>query len=197
MPKTADGIPGFNVEKMEEFNEHAAQHPNEVLLGLEAKTLWEGQGLDNLAKVGPWNLADDRIDKPTRDFSIQFGAWQEVEQEIGIENARDRLEPVEAALASMCSCVNSAICINAAREGLSFDELEVTAQAQVDPRVLLGVVPVEEAASCLQSVDLSIDVRGEDLTEEDRARIEEMAKRSPVHSLVSHANTVRTDVAVQ
>ncbi len=186
-------IPGFNTKKLEAFSTFAAEHPNEVLLGLEAKTMWEGHSGESLAKIGPWSLADQRIEKPTRDFSIQFGAWKEVEEEMGVEGAHDRLEPVEAALAALCSCVNWSVCINAARQGMSFDGLEVKARAKVDPRVLFGIVPVEEAASCLQNVELDIEVQG-DMSDEDRNRLLEMAKRSPVHSLVSYANTIQTRV---
>ncbi len=47
--------------------------------------------------------------------------------------------------------MNWAICINAVHEGLSLNELKVTAKARVDPRLLFGVVPVEEAASWVES----------------------------------------------
>lgn len=187
---------GFNVEKMEAFNAYAAEHPNEVLLGIEAKTIWEGRSGESLGKIGPWQLGGQRIAKPTRDYSIQFGAWKEVADAIGMEAPGDKIEPVEAALAAVCSCVTWAITINAAREGLTLDGLEVKARAKVDPRVLLGIVPVEEAASCLQVVEMAIDVRG-DLTDDDRQRIAEMAKRSPVHALISYPNTIRTTVRVQ
>ena len=125
----------------------------------------------------------------TRDFSIQFGAWKEVEEEIGIEGAHDRIEPMEAALAGMASCVSTAITLNAAREGIPLGELEVTARATIDPRVLLGVVPVEEADSCLQGVDVEIAVGG-DLSEAEQAKILEMARRSPVHALVKGENAI-------
>lgn len=186
-------IPGFDVDKLNEFSEYAAEHPNDVLLGLEAKTIWEGHSGESLAKIGPWEMAGERIEKPTRDFSIQFGAWKEVEEAMGVEGAQDRIEPVEAALAAMCSCVNWAITINAARQGLAFDGLEITAKAKVDPRVLFGVVPVEEAESCLKSVDLEIKVQG-DLSDADRTKIKEMALRSPVHAMITGRNSVTTSV---
>lgn len=185
---------GFDVDKLEEFNKFAADNPNEVVLGIEAKTIWEGSGGGSLGKIGPWELAGDRVEKPTRDFSIQFGAWKEVLEAIGVEGAQDHIEPVEAALAAMSSCVTTAIAINAAREGVDFDGLEVSAKAQVDPRVLLGIVPAEEAASCLQSVDMNISVSG-DVSAEDKARIQEMAARSPVAAMVKYSNNVNTTIS--
>ena len=51
-------------------------------------------------------------------------------------------------------------------EGLTFDCLEVTAKANVDPRVLFGIVPVSEAQSCIQPLDVEVKVTG-DVSEED------------------------------
>jgi uncharacterized OsmC-like protein len=187
-------IPGFDKAKLEEFAKFAAENPNDVTLGLEAKTIWEGSGVENLGKIGPWTMAGKRIDKPARDYSIQFGAWKEVEEAIGMPGAHDRIEPLEGALAALCSCVNTAIAINAVRQGLAFDGLEVTAKANVDPRVLFGIVPVAEAQSCIQSVDVDVKVIG-DVSDADRQKILEMAERSPVHIMVSGPNTVNTTVS--
>jgi len=186
-------VPGFNREKLESFKQFAAENPNQVLLGLQATTVWEGRSGESLAKIGPCELAGEEINKKSRDWSIQYGAWKEVEEEMGVEGAQDRIEPVEASLSALCSCVNWAICINAASEGIKFDGLEITAKANVDPRVLFSILPVEEATSCLQSVDVEIRIEG-DLSDEDKNRIKEMALRSPVHALVSNANTINTRI---
>jgi len=185
---------GIDVNQLEDFSKYAADNPNDVLLGIEASTIWEGTGGAALAKIGPWELGGNRIEKPTRDFSIQFGAWKEVEEALGFEGASDKVEAVEAALAAMCACVTTAVAINAAREGLDFDGIEITAKAAVDPRVLLGILPEDEARSCLQSVDMDIVVTGDDVTDEDRARIKGMAARSPVASMVKYANNLNTNV---
>lgn len=185
---------GFDVDKLEEFNKFAADNPNDVLLGITARTIWEGEGGGSLAKIGPWEMAGNTISKPTRDYSIQFGAWKEVEEAIGVEKAMDRIEPVEATLAAVSACVNTAIAINAAREGVAYDGLEITTKATVDPRVLLGILPVEEAASCLQSVEMSIEVQG-DVSDADKKRILEMAERSPVSAMIKNANNLVTTVS--
>ena len=184
---------GFNVDKLEEFNKFAADNPNDVLLGITAKTIWDGEGGGSLAKIGPWEMAGNSVSKPTRDYSIQFGAWKEVEEALGVEKAMDRIEPVEVALAAVSACVNTAIAINAAREGVAYDGLEITTKAMVDPRVLVGVLPAEEAASCLQSVEMTIEVQG-DVSDADKQKIADMAKRSPVHAMISNANNLVTTI---
>ncbi len=187
-------IPGFDTDKLEEFSKFANANPEKVLLGLEATTIWEGYAVENLGKIGRWALGGETIDKAERDYSIQFGAWKEVEEAIGIPGAHDRIEPMEAALVAMASCVSTAITINAARENLSFDGLEVTAKATVDPRVLLGITPAAEAQSCLRSVDVEIKVTG-DLTDGQRQQILDMAERSPVHAMVSGSNSINTTIS--
>ncbi len=159
-------------------------------MGLEAKTIWEGHSGESLAKIGPWELACKLIEMPSRDFSIQFGAWKEIEEAMGVEEAQDRIEPVEAALAAMCSCVTWAVNIDAARQGLAFDGLQITAKAKVDPRVLFGVVPIEEAESCLKSIDLEISAQG-DVSDEDRAKIED---KGDGPTLASTLNDHRTQL---
>ena len=120
--------------------------------------------------------------------------WKEVEEILGIPNARDRTEAMEAALMGLASCVNTAICLVSAREGITFDALEVTAKVKVDPRLLFGFVEPDQADDCLQSIDVDIKVDG-DLSDAERQRILEMANYSPVHLMVKQANTINTRLA--
>ena len=68
-------IPGFKLEAMKAFNKTAAPNPNDFVLGVEAKVIWEARGIENFGRIGPWELAGQRLSKPSRDFSIQLGAW--------------------------------------------------------------------------------------------------------------------------
>lgn len=193
MEATMTTIPGFDVDTMNQFAAHAAQNPEQVELGIEAKTIWEGTGGTSLAKIGPWQLAGQQIEKPSRDYSLQFGAWKEVEAAAGVESPADRLEPIEGALAAMCACVNYAICMTAAREGVAFEQLEVKAHAVIDPRVLLGALGTEHRTSVFKSVELVVTPTG-DLTDAERQRIVDMAQRSPVHALIEHGCDLQTRV---
>src|ERR1051325_5340426 len=77
-PETITVIKGINTKQLTAFNEqYAAAAPGTFTLGLQAKTIWEGQGLGNLGKVGRWTLGGQPIEKPTRDFSVQLGSWKE------------------------------------------------------------------------------------------------------------------------
>src|SRR5437016_14671827 len=102
-------VKGINAGQLEAFNKQYAAAPDKFTLGLHAKTTWEGRGLGNLGKVGRWTLGGQAIEKPTRDFSVQLGSWKEVGDAIGVEGADDRIEPIEAALLGLSSCVTEAI----------------------------------------------------------------------------------------
>ena len=184
-------FPGLDRNKLEGFATFASENPKEVILDLEAKTIWEGSGLEHLGKVGPWSLAGKRIDKPGRDYSIQLGAWKEVEDSIGVPGATDRVEAMEAALVGLASYVQTAICLISAREGIKFDDLEVTAKVKVDPRLIFGIVKPDAAQDCLQSIDVDVKVAG-DLSDAQRQRILMMADHSPVHLMVKQPNTINT-----
>ena len=123
-------VPNVRVDQLQGFIKQYEQSPSSFTLGLDAKTIWEGRGLGNLAKIGKWSLGGKPVEKPTRDFSVQLGSWQEVGDALGVEAADDRIEPVEAALAGLCSCVTEAITLNCARTGVNLEGLEVTAHLE-------------------------------------------------------------------
>src|SRR5438067_9785636 len=108
-------VEGIDTRQIEAFNKEYTGNPSNFTLGLRARTIWEGRGLQNLGRVGKWSLGGQSIDKPTRDFSVQFGSWKEVGDALGVLGADDRLEPVEGALMSLASCVTEAITLNCAR----------------------------------------------------------------------------------
>lgn len=184
-------FPGLDKDKLEQFRTFANENPKDVTLDLEAKTTWDGHAVGHVGKIGPWSIGGKLIDSLARDYTTQFGMWKEVEETLGIPNPRDRTEAMEAALLGLASCVNTAICLISAREGITFDGLEVTAKVKVDPRLLFGFVEPNEAGDCLQSIDVEIKVDG-DLSEAERHRILEMADYSPVHLMVKQANTINT-----
>ncbi len=195
MEMTVSSIPGFDLDQYQTFAGYAAENPDEVMLGVHAHTIWEGHAGESLAKIGPWALGGNRIEKPTRDYSLQIGAWKEVAEALGVQGAHDKLEPIEVALAGLCSCVTWAICIGAAEEGLAFDGLQVNASVMLDPRVLIGIKPTSQAATAIRGVKMDVQVTG-DLSDDDRRRILGYADRSPVHALLTYAYPIQTNVQV-
>jgi uncharacterized OsmC-like protein len=191
MATTATVVKGINAAQLEAFNQQYTASPEKFTLGIEAKTTWEGHGLGNLAKVGTWRLGGQPITKPTRDFSVQLGSWQEVGEAIGVEGADDRIEPVEAALVALSSCVTEAITLNCARTQVPLEGLEVTANVDVDPGPITGVKDPDEWNKSLKAINVNVTAHGK-LSEHDRAMIEEGARRSPVHHIFSSGKQVKT-----
>ena len=184
-------VKGINAKQLEGFNKQYAASPEKFTLGLQAKTMWEGRGLGNLGKVGPWTLGGQPIVKPTRDFSVQLGSWKEVGDAIGVEGADDRIEPVEAALLALSSCVTEAITLNCARTGVPLEGLEVAANVDVDPGPILGVKDPSDWNTSLKFIHVNVTARGK-LSERDRKMVEEGTTRSPVHHIFSSGKQVKT-----
>jgi uncharacterized OsmC-like protein len=184
-------VEGIDVNQLEAFNKDYSSAPSSFTLGIEGKTIWEGRGLGNLGKVGRWTLGGQPIEKPTRDFSVQFGSWKEVGDAIGVQGADDRLEPVEGALLSLSSCVTEAITLNCARTGVNLEGLEVKAHVDVDPGPITGVKDPSDWDKTLKSVEVDVTARG-DFSKEDQEAIEEGARRSPVNFLFSKTGLLKT-----
>ena len=191
MATKAAVVKGINTQQLEAFNKEYAASPEKFTLGLQAKTIWEGQGLGNLGRVGRWTLGGQPIEKPTRDFSVQLGSWKEVGDAIGVEGADDRIEPVEAALLALSSCVTEAITLNCARTGVPLEGLEVAANVEVDPGPIVGVKDPSDWNKSLKEIQVSVTARG-NLSERDRKMVEEGATRSPVHHIFSSGKQVNT-----
>jgi uncharacterized OsmC-like protein len=185
-------VQGIDARQIESFTKEYNKSPKSFSLGLEARSIWEGRGLGNLAKVGPWKLGTSAMKKPSRDFSVQLGSWQEVGDALGVEGADDRIEPVETALMALSSCVTEAITLNCARTGVDLQALEVKANLDVDPGPIVGAKEPEDWKNNLKSVKLDVTARGK-FSQRDKTMVEEGATRSPVHHIFGRALDVRTN----
>ena len=185
-------ISGIDARQIEAFNKEYGKSPKSFTLGLEARSIWEGRGLGNLGKVGPWKLGTSAMKKPSRDFSVQLGSWQEVGDALGVEGADDRIEPVEASLLALCSCVTEAIALNCARTGVDLQGLEVKANLDVDPGPIVGAKEPEDWTKSLKSVRLDVTANGK-FSQRDKTMVEEGAARSPVHHIFGRALDVKTN----
>ena len=189
-------VPGINARQIEAFNKEYKASPQSFTLGLEARTIWEGRGLGNLGKIGPWKLGRHSMTKPARDFSVQLGSWQEVGDALGVEGADDRIEPVETALVALASCVTEAITLTCARTGVDLKGLDVRTSVDVDPGPITGAKDPIEWERTLNTVKVDVTAKG-DLSKKDQEMIENGATRSPVHHLFGRAVDLKTTFRYQ
>jgi uncharacterized OsmC-like protein len=131
------------------------------------------------------------MEKPTRDFSVQIGSWREVGDALGVVGADDRIEPIEAAMLGLASCVTEAITLTCAAQGVALEGLETKAHVDVDPGPITGAKEPSDWDNTLKSVRVDVTVRG-DLSDKDRATVEGGAKRSPVHYMFSRTGLLST-----
>ena len=184
-------VTGMNLDKLEAFRKALAEEP--VILGLEVRSIWEGHSGRNTVHIGPYSLGGKRIDRDTRHYTMAYGAWKEVEEALGFEGPTDRVEPVEMALGAVAACVANAIGLNAPRNGIVLDEMEVTVKADVDPSVLLEVKGPDAHTACIPNITCEIKVKG-DLSDAQLETIQRLGHHSPVHGMVHDHNDMKTTV---
>ncbi|MFW5918303.1 MAG: OsmC family protein, partial [Haloferacaceae archaeon] len=173
---------GVDLETFEAFAEHAAENPEEVQLGLGARSTYEGTCAHSLAKVDSYELGGETISRETREYTIPYGAWKEVLDAGGWVGGIDRLEPIEAALSALASCINVGITVNAVANGVDVEQLRTRVRTDFDPAVLFSLTDLEDADAVFENLTAEIEIEGEDV---DRDQIDEWARWAPVYTLVS------------
>ncbi len=182
---------GMDLDKLEAFRTALSENP--VILGLEARSVWEGHSGRSTVHSGPYELAGERIDRDTRHYTIPYGAWREVEEAVGFVGPTDRAEPVEMALGAVAACLCNSIALNAPRNGIDLEGLEISVRADVDPSVLFEVKGPESHTSCMPKIVTEVKVKG-DISDDQIKTIERLIHYSPVHGMVEYANTVESHV---
>ena len=182
---------GMDLDKLEAFRTALSENP--VILGLEARSVWEGHSGRSTVHIGPYELAGERIDRDTRHYTIPYGAWREVEEAVGFVGPTDRAEPVEMALGAVAACLCNSIALNAPRNGIDLEGLEISVRADIDPSVLFEVKGPESHTSCMPKIVTEVKVKG-DISDDQIKTIERLIHYSPVHGMVEYANTVESHV---
>ncbi|MBX0326045.1 OsmC family protein [Halomicroarcula sp. F13] len=173
---------GVDLETLEEFAEFAAENPDDVQLGLGARSTYEGTCAHSLAKVDSYELGGETIARETREYTIPYGAWKEVLDAGGWIGGTDRLEPIEAALSALASCINVGITINAVANGVDIESLQTRVRTEFDPRILFSLEDLGEADTVFENLTADVEIESPDL---DKDQIDEWARRAPVYTLVS------------
>ena len=182
---------GVDVEKLEGFAEFAAENPEQVRLGLGARSTYEGTCAHSLAKIDSYTLGGETVTSDAREYTIPYGGWKDVLDAGGWVGATDRLEPVEAALSALASCINVGITINAVANGVDVDRLQTRVRVDCDPSVLFSLDDLEAADAVFENLTAEIEIESPDL---DRDQVDEWARRAPVYTLVSLAQDVQLTV---
>lgn len=184
-------VTGMDLDKLEAFRSAIKESP--IVLGLHAKGIWEGHSGRSTIHIGPYELGGEHIDRETRHYTIPYGAWREVEEAIGFEGPTDRVEPVEMALGAIAACLVNSIALNAPRNGINLEGLEVNVHADIDPSVLFEVKGPESHTSCMPKIVSEVKVKG-DISDDQLEEIKRLVSYSPVHGMIEYANTVESRV---
>lgn len=185
-------LDGVDREQLAAFAGFAAENPDDVQFGLMSRAIYEGTAAHSLSQIDAYDLGGETIQRDTREFTLSFGGWKEVLDEGGWIGATDRLEPVEASLASLAACINVGISINAVAHDVEIEHLETRVRTDFDPRVLFGLEGLSSAPDVFDNLTVDIEVEGEEI---DKDLIDEWARRAPVYTLVSLEQDV--DVSIE
>lgn len=182
---------GVDLDAFESFAAHAAENPEEVQFGLRARATYEGTCAHSLAKVDGYTLGGEEIRRDTREYTVPYGAWREVEAAGGWLGPTDRLEPIEAALSALAACINVGISINALAHGVDVEHLQTNVRTDFDPAMLFSLVDLDASQSVFENLEADVEIEAEGA---DGEQLEEWAQRAPVFTLVSLAQDI--DVTV-
>jgi uncharacterized OsmC-like protein len=188
---TATIVAGMDLDKLEAFRSAIRENP--MVLGLEARGVWEGHSGRSTIHIGPFKVGGERINRNTRHYTIPYGAWKEIEEAVGFVGPTDRAEPVEMALGAVAACLVNSIALNAPRNGIELKGLEIKVRTDIDPSVLFEVKGPESHTSCMPKITTEVKVKG-DLSDDQLATIERLIHYSPVHGMVEYANEVEAKV---
>lgn len=180
-----------NLDDLNDFVEHAGEHPEDVQFNLAARATYEGTCAHSLSKVDSYELGGDTISRETREYTIPFGGWKEVLNAGGWVGATDRPEPIEVALSALAACINVGISINAVASGVDIEHLQTRVRTDFDPGVLFSLDDLADADSVFQNLTAEIEIEGDDI---DKDLIDEWARRAPVYTLFSQGQDVEMTV---
>lgn len=183
----------IEIDTLEEFRELLGNEPDKGKMHLEAKATYEGQAGRSLVQVGQFALDDTVIDRPSRQYTFPFGAWQEVEDLMGVDGTTDRVDPVEMVLASIAACLAGSVSVNAARLGIDTEGMEVKVSTTFDPRVFLALQSPDERGTGTGAIEYEVKVKG-DISDEDIEMIHKLCRYSPVHGMMSESISITGEV---
>ena len=98
------------------------------------------------------------------------------------------------ALGAVAACLINSIALNAPRNGIELEGLEIKVHADVDPSVLFEVKGPESHTACIPKITTEVKVKG-NFSNEQLKTIERLVHYSPVHGMVEYSNTVETKVS--
>ncbi|HEX6314082.1 MAG TPA: OsmC family protein [Gemmatimonadaceae bacterium] len=191
---------GVDLEAFGRFTEYATAHPEDVQFVLEARGVYEGRAAHTRAGTGPYTLGGRRIERVAREYVYHIGAHREVEEALGFTEPTDREEPTEVALAALTACINTAVSASALARGIELSRLETRVSIGWDPFVFLHLRdPIEhgDLINQFEGMKVRIVVDGDDLTDTDRAYLQDSVRRSAVYNLftLGHQNTPTVELA--
>jgi len=98
------------------------------------------------------------------------------------------------ALGAVAACLANSIALNAPRNGIELEGMEIKVRTELDPSVLFEVKGPESHTSCMPRITTEVKVKG-NFADEQIKTIERLVHYSPVHGMIEYANTCEAKVS--
>jgi len=176
---------GVDVRDHLDFIEWVADNPEDATVEFRAAGVAEDVANRTTATISDFALGGEDV-AGDREHTLYFGLPPELEDAMGITDPTDRYEAIEGALAALTACINGTVVCNAIREGIDVKDVRTRVGIPTDLRLFLGIHDLDVAEEMYGEPRIEVEVTGENLCDEDKARIAEYPKRSPVYNLVTN-----------
>lgn len=187
---------GVDVRDHMEFIEWVADNPEDAMVEFRAAGVADEVANRTTATIGEFALGGEDMGED-REHVLQLGLPPELEEAMGIQETTDRFEAIESALAGLAACINGTVVCNAIREGIDVEDVSTSVSIPTDLRLFLGIHDLEKVDEVYDEPTIEVEVTGTDLSEEEKAKLAEFPKRSPVYNLVTHAQPNEYEMTIE
>jgi uncharacterized OsmC-like protein len=185
---------GLNLNKYHKMIEEVRANPSYADVEFRAEAESEDVVYHSTAKIGPFSIAGEEYGQ-TREHILHLGVPIELQAEV--ESPVDRIEPVELALAGMADCITGTIALHAVVNNIEVDRIRTTIRAPLNLLVLVGLEDLDRRDEIYGKISVDVELEGPNLTEADRAFLEQEAKRSPAFNLIALAHDIEPSLSIR
>lgn len=187
---TKEKLHGIDISAFRQVYDQFGENPGAGNLQLEAKVAWQNQGMRSTGLIGRFGMDGQPIDRPTRNYTINYDAWQEFP---GSADAGP--EAIETVLSAVGACLIAMTSWHATRMGVELESLEAHVRTTFNGQeFLFPEGDIESTASGFGEVTYELRIKSPGATDDQLGMLERLAAACPVCAMVGAKLNVRGSV---
>ena len=176
-------VNGIDTSRIVDLATNMTQDANFGKFRFRANNRWIGGSRSRTSFKDFYAGGDERTERPV-------GLTVDADQPVYLGGQNTAPNAVEHYLGSLVSCLNTTIVAHASAQGIRLDELDISAQGQMDARGFFGVS--DDVRRGYNRIVVNIRAR----TSADEDTFRKLASYSPVYEMVSRAIPVELNVTL-